>query len=92
MTNRDELWDALRERAREQHAQRVAKTPQRIAYAEEQFTANGIKYELKNPETGHFHCFRKSDGKLFQFWAGTGKILGYDKARGIHALVRMVSK
>lgn len=92
MSERDELWDGLREHARKQHAQRVAKTPQRILYAEGQLSAHGIKYELKNPQTGHFHCFRKSDGKLFQFWAGTGKILGYDRARGIDALIKVVSE
>lgn len=53
---------------------------------------NGIKYVLKNEQTGHFHCWRKSDDKLFQFYAGTGKIQGYDRARDIHALIRMLTK
>jgi len=92
MSERDELWDGLREHACELHAQRVAKTPLRIAYAEEQLSARGIKYEIKNREIGHFHCFRKSDGKMFQFWAGTGKIQGFENKRGIHALIRLVSE
>ena len=51
---------------------------------------HGIEYQLKNPQTGHFHCWRKSDDKLLQFYAGTGKIQGYDNVRGIHALVRIL--
>ena len=78
--------------AQEQHKKRVAKTPDRIAYAIQQFEANGIEYALKNEQTGHFHCWRKSDGKLFQFYAGTGKIQGYDRARGIHKLIRLLEK
>ena len=87
---RDEVWDALREHARQNHKDRVSKNPDRIAYAIQQFEANGIRYELKNKQTGHFHCWRKSDGKLFQFYAGTGKIQGHDRARGIHRLVKML--
>jgi hypothetical protein len=78
--------------AKEQHRKRVAKNPDRIAYAVQQFEEHGIEYTLKNPQTGHFHCRRKSDDKLFQFYAGTGKIQGYDRARGIHALIRLLDK
>ena len=77
--------------AQEQHKNRVAKNPDRIAYAIDQFDKNNIKYELKNASIGHFHCFRKSDGKLYQFWAGTGKILGY-RNRGINLLIRELLK
>lgn len=76
---------------REQHRERVAKNPDRIRYAIEQFEANGIDYELKNETTGHFHCRRK-DGKLLQYYAGTGKIMGYDRVRGIHGLIRMLTQ
>ena len=72
--------------AKEKHKKRVSKNPARIHYAIGQFEKNGIAYQLKNGETGHFHCWRKSDGRLFQFWAGTGKILGYGK-RGINLLI-----
>lgn len=78
--------------AQEKHRERVAKNPDRIAYAIQQFEAHGIEYQLKNQQTGHFHCRRRSDGKLFQFYAGTGKIQGYDRARGIHALIRLLEK
>lgn len=46
--------------AEEQHRARVAKTPDRIQYAIE------------------------------QFWAGTGKIMGHERERGIHALIKLL--
>lgn len=73
--------------AKEKHKERVAKNSDRIQYAIEQFTKHDIKYKLLNVSTGHFHCWRNHDGKLYQFWAGTGKILNCD-GRGIHSLVR----
>lgn len=67
-----------------------AQETERIAYAIKQFELNSIEFTLKNEQSGHFHCRRKSDDKLFQFWAGTGKILGYDHLRGIHALIKLL--
>ncbi len=64
----------------------------RIDYAIKQFESHGIEYSLKNEQTGHFHCRRKSDDKLFQFYAGTGKILGNDSERGIHALIKILEE
>lgn len=84
----DECWDALKEHARQNHRERVAKNPDRIEYAIRQLEAHNIEYVLKNDATGHFHCRRKSDDALVQFWAGTGKILGYTQ-RGIHNLIRI---
>ena len=74
------------------YKERVAKNPSRVEYAIEQLEKNNIEYELKNAGTGHFHCRRKSDDALFQFWAGTGKILGHNNARGIHALIKILTK
>lgn len=87
---RDEVWDALKNHAKQVHSERVAKNPDRIAYAIQQFEAHGIEYQLKNEQTGHFHCWRKSDYKLFQFYAGTGKIQGFTQVRGIHSLIQML--
>lgn len=64
----------------------------RIDYAIKQFESHGIEYSLKNEQAGHFHCRRKSDDKLFQFYAGTGKILGNDSERGIHALIKILEE
>lgn len=87
---RDELWDGLRDWRKEQHDKRVAKNPDRIAYAISQFEKNGILYELKNPQICHFHIWDKN-GKLYQFWAGTGKILGKEQG-GIHNLLKIIKK
>ncbi len=86
----DEIWDALKDHSKHVHQERIAKNPDRIQYAIEQFRKNNIEFVLKNEINGHFHCFRKSDDKLFQFWAGTGKILGHSK-RGIHNLIAMLN-
>ena len=87
-----EDFEGIAQLAKENHKNRVAKNPERIQYAIEQFEKNGIEYYLKNEHTGHFHCHRKSDDKLFQFYAGTGKIMGYQNAIGIHALIKMLTK
>lgn len=75
--------------AEEKHRQRVAKNPECIAYAKRQLELHNIEYALKNEATGHFHCRRKSDDALVQFYAGTGKIVGYDSLRGIHNLIKI---
>ena len=87
-----EDFEGIAQLAKENHKNRIAKNPDRIKYAIEQFEKNGIEYYLKNEQTGHFHCHRKSDDKLFQFYAGTGKIMGYQNARGIHTLIKMLTK
>lgn len=87
---RDELWDALKEHGKQVHQERVAKNPGRIQYAIEQFKKNNIEFVLKNEVNGHFHCYRQTDDKLFQFWAGMGKILGYPNVRGIHNLIALL--
>lgn len=78
--------------AKEKHKERVSKNPERIAYAIQQFEKHGIEYDLKNEQTGHFHCWRKSDGKLFQFYAGTGTIHGVKSARGIRAMIKILEE
>lgn len=74
--------------AEEMHRQRVAKNPDRITYAIKQLEAHNIEYALKNATTGHFHCRRKTDDALIQFYAGTGKIVGRT-VRGIHNLIKI---
>ena len=86
-----EDFEGLALLAKENHARRVADTPNRIAYAITQFEKHNIEYSLKNETTGHFHCWRKYDNKLFQFYAGTGKIVGVNNKRGIHALIRILN-
>ena len=86
-----EDFEGIAQHAKEVHTARVAKNPSRIEYAIKQFELNNIEYELKNEQTGHFHCRRKSDDKLFQFYAGTGKIMGEQNRRGIHALIKILT-
>lgn len=64
----------------------------RIQYAIRQFEKENIEFVLKNEVNGHFHCRRQRDGKLFQFWAGTGKILGYPDFIGVHALIHLLKE
>lgn len=86
-----EDFEGIKDHAKRIHAERVAKTPERIAYAIEQFEKNGIRYLLKNAETGHFHLFDKN-GRLIQFWASTGKIQGEEIRCGIKAVIRMCKR
>ena len=85
-----EDFEGVREYAKQCHAERLAKNPQRITYAIKQLEKHDIEYRLLNDTTGHIHCYRKSDDRLFQFYAGTGKIVGYEKERGIHALIKLL--
>ena len=88
--SREDFDGGYSEWAKEQHKKRVADNLNRIQYAIEQFEKHNIEYVLKNKTTGHFHCHRKSDDKLFQFYAGTGKIMGFENKRGIHSLIRLL--
>lgn len=62
----------------------------RINYAIEQLEKHNIEYVLVNEATAHFHCRRKSDDKLFQFYATTGKIQGVSDKKGIHSLIEIL--
>ena len=61
-----------------------ASTPRLIIFAGEFYLGGQL---VRN----YLPCFRKSDNKLFQFWASTGKILGY-RNRGIKLLIRELLK
>lgn len=80
------------ENQKEMSLERVAKSPERIKYAIKQFEKHNVEYLLTDMFTGHFRCYRKSDDKLFEFYAGTGKIKGIDDKRGIHALIKLLEE
>lgn len=61
----------------------------RIEFAKQQLEAHNIEYRLVNEQTEHFHCYRKSDDKLFQFYATTGTIQG-NTCKGIHSLIAIL--
>ena len=64
---------------------------ERLQYATEQLEQHNIEFRLKNKQTGHLHCRKKSDDKLIQYWAGTGKIMGHEKC-GIHNLIILLTE
>lgn len=89
---RDEVWDALREHGKQVHAERVKKTPSRVAYAQRRFAEAGVEAILRNPDIGHFTVFDVNKRK-FNFWASTGAIQAGSEpcmnARGIEACIRI---
>lgn len=76
---------------REMHKARVAKNPQRLQYASDQLRQNGIDFKVCNETTSQINCYFES-GKIHTFYAGTGKIKGYDNLRGIKAFVKLCLK
>ena len=85
-----EDFEGVRELAKQNHAERVAKNPERVEYAIKQLEANNIEYALKNPSNGHFHAW-DLNGNLHQFWASTGKIIGSNQ-RGIHNFIKILKR
>jgi predicted transcriptional regulator len=66
-------------------------TVERLQYAIKQLKKHNIEFSVKNEKSGHLHCRRKSDDKLVQFWAGTGKIMDCEN-RGIHNLIKLLTE
>lgn len=64
------------------------KIQEKIDEAADRFDHYGFSYEVKNYDIGHIHVW-DLDGNRFQFWAGTGKILGHN-AVGIEALIELL--
>lgn len=87
---RDIVYDMMRENGRQQHAERVQETPDRLEFAIRMLEKNDICYTVKNTANGHIHAWRKADDQLMQYWAGTGKILGKEQ-RGIHNFIGMLN-
>ena len=58
---RDEVWDALKNHAKQVHSERVAKNPDRIAYAIQQFEAHGIECSNSTLERVKFRASPKSE-------------------------------
>lgn len=60
-----------------------------IEKAIERFDYYGFPYEVKNYDIGHIHVW-DLDGNRYQFWAGTGRILGHNNT-GIDALINLLN-
>lgn len=84
MGDMGEMFEAYKEKRQE----RIAKNPQRLEYAENILKRNGIEYRVCNRTTTQINAYTAS-GKIHTFYAGTGKIRGYNNARGIHTFLRL---
>jgi len=65
-------------------------TNERLQFAIEQLKKHDIEHSVRNEQSGHIHCRKKSDDTLIQYWAGTGKILGHE-SQGIHNLIKLLT-
>lgn len=76
---------------KEMHKQRVAQNPQRLEYAVKLLKDNGITFKVCNETTGQINCYF-ANGNILTFYAGTGKIQGYENLRGIKNFVSLCKK
>ena len=67
------------------------KTQKRVSFAENVFCKNGIRYSVRNKNLGHLVCYGKNGGS-YQFYAGTGKIQGYDYIRGVKGIIKLINR
>ncbi len=73
--------------AKEKHKERVAKNPDRLKYAEQVLSNNLIPFKICNVSTTQINVY--INGKIYTFYAGTGKIQGYNRIRGINSFVKL---
>lgn len=86
-----EDFEAIKRWAKENHDKRVAQNPQRLEYAKKILTDNGIAFKVCNEITTQINCYF-DNGKVLTFYAGTGKIQGHSRIRGINSFVRLCKK
>lgn len=55
-----------------------------------EFEKRGIHYKLCSAENGHFHIWRE-DGKLFQYWASTDRIMSSPEI-GLDNLLKLLKE
>ena len=85
-----EDFEGIKQLARANHAERVAKTPQRLRYAVEQLDKHCVTYKVCNEATGQINCYF-ANGNMLTFYAGTGKIKGHEQ-RGIVNFLKLCDK
>lgn len=88
----NEDFSALREYAKEKHAKRVAKNPERLAFALQRIREAGFKVLSTNEESTQIVVQTYNSPKRFVFWAGTGKVLGYPTKRGINNFIQLLKE
>lgn len=70
------------------HKDRVAKNPQRLAYATKVLADNGITFKVCDERSAQINAYF-ANGKHLTFYAGTGKIQGYRNLRGIDNFLKL---
>ena len=69
---------------------RKLKRDKNIELAVKTFEEKGFRYRLCCKDNGHFHVWN-SNGKLFQYWASTGTIMGRIE-KGLDNLISMLNE
>ena len=82
-----EDFEGIKILAKQNHQNRVSKTPERLEYAITQLEKHKLEYRVCNQATGQINV-RTANGKTFTFYAGTGKILKHNE-RGIANFIRI---
>lgn len=65
----------------------VERNGKRTEYAIKRFEEEGIRYIRPSKESDRFIVFSNDNGRKYQFYAGTGLILGPYENRGIENMV-----
>lgn len=71
---------------------RREKQRKRIEYAMKRFDEERIRYSRPNEDSDRFVVFNDSNTKRYQYYAGSGLILGPYEERGIDNMVNIITK
>lgn len=82
-----EDFEGIRQYCKEQHAKRVADNPRRLAHACEVLEKHHFNYKVCNETTCQINVYIGKE--VLTFYAGTGKILGRNRGRGINDFLRL---
>lgn len=53
-------------------------------------TANGIKFDMPNPQNGQLNCYSRH-GMIVSYYPTTGTIAGFDSLHGLDDLIRLLT-
>ena len=67
----------------------VERNGKRTEYAVQRFEEEGIRYIRPSQGSDRFIVFSKDNGRKYQYYAGTGLILGPYDNRGIENMIRI---
>ncbi|GEM_PF-4317896 len=70
----------------------VERNVRRTEYAIKRFDEEGIRYVRPSQDSDRFIVFGADNNRKYQFYAGTGLILGPYEDRGIENMVRVAKK